>query len=247
MWCCTKKRLFPFRAFSYRAYLGCAPSPKALNFITRLLQQLLVSFRTFSTALMFILRIVLQRLLSLFECNHKLCESSSFSFHLEAQNTSQTTPAPSSMGAWQHLPPAPALIPHPHPSPSITVGHPTSLWCGGMVAPPPDPNPLSVSLEVLGWEMRTVCVGGGDRGQPSPIGNLYRNTEEMGIKHACLISPNALSFFPHILLRRLSSFSAFSYSAQFQYAPSPMMLTSSFIKHLLLPHLSSFRAFSYGA
>ncbi len=117
-----------------------------------------------------------------------------------------------------------------------------------MVAPPPDPNPLLVSLEVLGWEMRTVCVGGGgggDRGQPSPNGNLYRNTEEMGIIHECLISPTAFSFIPHILLRRLSSFSAFSYSAQLQYAPSPMMLTSSFIKRLLLPHLSSFRAFSY--
>jgi hypothetical protein len=36
-----------------------------------------------------------------------------------------------------HAPPPP----HPHPSPSITVGHPSSLWHGGVVAHPPDPNP----------------------------------------------------------------------------------------------------------
>ncbi len=37
--------------------------------------------------------------------------------------------------------------------------------CNSVVAPPPDPNPppqtWSVSLEVWGWEMKTVCVFGG--------------------------------------------------------------------------------------
>jgi hypothetical protein len=37
-----------------------------------------------------------------------------------------------------HSPP-----PLPHHSPSITVGHPSSLWRGGVVAHPPDPNPPS--------------------------------------------------------------------------------------------------------
>ncbi len=31
--------------------------------------------------------------------------------------------------------------PHPYPSPSITAGHPSSLWRGGVVAHPPDSNP----------------------------------------------------------------------------------------------------------
>ncbi len=203
-----------------------ASSPIALNFTTRLLLQRLISLRAISytaqfhsahstTALIFIPRILLERLLSLFGYNHKLFECSPFSFHLKAQNTSRTSPAPSSVGLGSTSPPAPALFP-PHPSPSITVGHPTNLQRGGVVAPPPDPNspppPNTVSQSrSLGMgDENSVCVcmwGWGVRGQasPSPNGSLYRNTEDMGIILACLIS--------RIPLRRLVSFRAFSYGA----------------------------------
>ncbi len=40
-------------------------------------------------------------------------------------------------GAWPLTP----TSPHPDPFPPITVGHPSSLWRGGVVAHPPDPNP----------------------------------------------------------------------------------------------------------
>jgi hypothetical protein len=51
------------------------------------------------------------------------------------------------------------------PPPSLSVTLPACMWHGGVVAPPPDPQSspqiLAVSLEVWGWEIRTVCVGGG--------------------------------------------------------------------------------------
>ncbi len=48
IWRCRRKRLFLSRAVSYRAYLRCAPSPTALNFIPGLLLQHLISFPSFS-------------------------------------------------------------------------------------------------------------------------------------------------------------------------------------------------------
>ncbi len=55
-----------------------------------------------------------------------------------------TSPAPSSVGAWCYLPynPSPHLYPHVHPSPSLTVGHLSVRGMWGLVAPPPEINPL---------------------------------------------------------------------------------------------------------
>jgi hypothetical protein len=66
-----------------------------------------------------------------------------------------------------------------------------------------------------------VCGGGGGgvvRGQatPSPNGSLYRNPEEVGIIHVCVIS--------RLLLQHLVSFRAFSYVAYLHSAPSPTAL-----------------------
>ncbi len=71
-------RLFPFCAFSYRAYLHCMPSPVVLNFTTHLLLHTYFHSTTSPTALIYILCILPQHLLSLFECNYKLCECSLF-------------------------------------------------------------------------------------------------------------------------------------------------------------------------
>jgi hypothetical protein len=82
---------------------------------------------------------------------------------------------------------------------SDTVGQPRSLWME-------DEN--------------SVCMGGGGvigQGKPSPNGSLHRNTKEVGIIHACLISPL-------LLLRRLVSFCAFSNGAYLHSAPSPTAL-----------------------
>jgi hypothetical protein len=71
-----------------------------------------------------------------------------FSLHIKAHNISLTSPAPSSIRAWYHLPPLQPSSPHPHPSPPITVSQPTSLWCGVVVTPPltSPPQTLTVSL-----------------------------------------------------------------------------------------------------
>jgi hypothetical protein len=53
IWCCWRKRLFPFHAFSYHAYLHCEPSSIALNFTTCLLLEPFISFRAFSCSAYF--------------------------------------------------------------------------------------------------------------------------------------------------------------------------------------------------
>ncbi len=128
-----------------------------------------------------------------------------------------TVPA-CSVGAWSPLP----LTPIPN-----TIGQPRSL---GMA--------------------RTVYVGGGGglevKSHSLQMAQFIQKHRGSGY-HTSLFdfasSPTGLSFIQRILLRRLSSFSAYSYSTQFHYAPSPMTL--SFIKHLFPMHLSSLRAFSY--
>jgi hypothetical protein len=114
-----------------------------------------------------------------------------FSFHLKAQNISLTSPALSRLGGFV----APHSSPSPHTTtllpqsqsftlspygegawsllpliqsflPPNTVGQPRSLWMG-------DENFV---LEVR------------SQAPPSPNGSLYRNIEELGITHACLIS-----------------------------------------------------------
>ncbi len=70
--------------------------------------------------------------------------------------------SPDPCKAWYYLPPAPALIPSPSPFP-MTVGHHSSLWRGGMVAHPPDPNPPPQTLTVIWshWMGDENCRGGG--------------------------------------------------------------------------------------
>ncbi len=121
--------------------------------------------------------------------------------------------------------PAPALIPHPHPSPSISVGHPTSLWLGGMVAPPPDPNHPPPPPNTVG-ESRSLgmgdenCVwrGGFFRSSPTPSKWQFIQKHRGGDYHTFLFdfptSPTVLSCITCILLRCLSSLPALSCPAK---------------------------------
>ncbi len=108
----------------------------------------------------------------------------------------------------------------------------TCTWSVRLLFPGPLSPERSTRLALASTQYNFVtCIYG-----------LYKNKYIFVYRHrlrikACLILC--------LLLRRLSSFRAFSYSHQFHYTPSPMTL--SFIKCLLLPRLSSFRAFSYGA
>ncbi len=62
--------------------------------------------------------------------------------------------------------------PHPNPFPSITVGHPSSLWRGGVVAHLPDPNPPpppNTDGQLRSpWMGDENCVGGGCEKSSSP-------------------------------------------------------------------------------
>ncbi len=109
--------------------------------------------------------------------------------------------------------------------PPNTVGQPRSLCMGD---------------ETSGGE----GGGGGLRGQapPSPKGILYRNTEKVAIILACLTS--------HLLLWRLASFRAFSYSVYLHSRLSsfvPFTTALNFNMHLLLWPLVSLHAISYHA
>ncbi len=97
-------------------------------------------------------------------------------------------------------------------------------------SPPP---PKHYQSAVRGWEGWDV------RGEAPPFSNdsLYRNTEEVGTIHACLILC--------LLLLCLVSFRAFSYSTYLYSATSPTSL--NFTKRLLLWRLVSYSAFSYRA
>jgi hypothetical protein len=136
------------------------------------------------------------------------------------------------------FPPSPSHHPFTLTLPplSLSVTLPTcgvGAWSPLPLTPILPPQTLSVSLEVLRWEIRTVCVGRGGRLEvrPRPLQMaVYKETQRKWVS-TCLFdfppSPTALSFILRILEWRLFSFSAFSYRAQFQYAPSPM--THSFI------------------
>jgi hypothetical protein len=139
-------------------------------------------------------------------------------------------------------PPSPSprlLVPPPSPFPLHHVVHPTSLWCGGEVALPLDPNPPPTPNTVgqprslgMGDEI-WVCVwgGGGLEVKPRPIQMaVYTETQRRWVSYMLFDfapSPTALSF-----ILRISFCTKFHspYSTQFHYTASP--ITLSFIKCL---------------
>ncbi len=110
--------------------------------------------------------------------------------------------------------------PHPHRSPWL----PLPLT-------PISPQNTFGQLRSLGiGDENCVCGGEGLEIKPCPLQwSLYRNTEDVGIMHACFISClllRPLVSFHLFSYRRLSSFCIFSYSTQFHNAPSPVSLVS---------------------